>query len=119
MCTEEPQDINIDIYLQHVLPEDRETFNNWLEQNLQGDMENSVDYRILYQKQIFYIRLNAFTRERHKDGTTTMEGYIQNITDIQRRRNDLNPAYPCHKQFNRRYLLSPGRRYTHIRQPLF
>ncbi len=69
MCTEEPQDINIDIYLQHVLPEDRETFNNWLEQNLQGDMENSVDYRILYQKQIFYIRLKAFTRERHKDGT--------------------------------------------------
>ena len=90
MCTEEPQDINIDIYLQHVLPEDRETFNNWLEQNLQGDMENSVDYRILYQKQIFYIRLKAFTRERHKDGTTTMEGYIQNITDIQRRRNDIN-----------------------------
>ena len=90
MCTEEPQHINMDIYLQYILPEDRETFNNWLEQNLQGDMENSVDYRILYQGQIFYIRLKAFARERHKDGSTTMEGYIQNITDIQRRRNDIN-----------------------------
>ena len=90
MCTEEPQHINVDIYLQHILPEDRDTFNNWLEQNLQGDMENSVDYRILYQEQIFYIRLKAFARECHKDGTTTMEGYIQNITDIQRRRNDIN-----------------------------
>lgn len=90
MCTEEPQHINVDIYLQYILPEDRETFNSWLEQNLQGDMESSVDYRILYQEQIFYIRLKAFARERHKDGSTTMEGYIQNITDIQRRRNDIN-----------------------------
>ena len=90
MCTEEPQHINVDIYLKYILPEDRETFNNWLEQNLQGDMENSVDYRILYQGQIFYIRLKAFARERHRDGNTTMEGYIQNITDIQRRRNDIN-----------------------------
>ncbi|WP_044267003.1 ATP-binding protein [Bacteroides timonensis] len=90
MCTKEPQHIKTDIYLQYILPEDRETFNNWLEQNLQGDMENSVDYRILYQGQIFYIRLKAFARERHRDGSTTMEGYIQNITDIQRRRNDIN-----------------------------
>lgn len=30
-------------------------------------MENSVDYRILLQEKIFYIRLKAFAREYHKD----------------------------------------------------
>lgn len=53
-------------------------------------MENSVDYRILLQEKIFYIRLKAFAREYHKDKNTILEGYIQNITDIQQRRNDIN-----------------------------
>lgn len=53
-------------------------------------MENSVDYRILLQEKIFYIRLKAFAREYHKGKNTILEGYIQNITDIQQRRNDIN-----------------------------
>lgn len=49
-----------------------------------------MDYRIFLQGNIFYIRLKAFARERQKDGNVTIEGYIQNITDIQKRRNDIN-----------------------------
>ena len=61
-----------------------------MKENLKGKMENSVDYRIFLQGNIFYIRLKAFARERQKDGNVTIEGYIQNITDIQKRRNDIN-----------------------------
>ncbi len=90
MCSEEAQSIRLESYLQLVLPEDRKSFKKWLEDNLNGKMESSIDYRILYQESIFYIRLKAFARECHKNGSTTLEGYIQNITDIQKRRNDIN-----------------------------
>lgn len=90
MCNEVEQRLSLDTYTSHILHEDLESFNNWLEQNLSGNMEESLDYRIHYDNRIFYTRLKAFSRERHKDGTTTLEGYIQNITDIQQRRNDIN-----------------------------
>lgn len=90
LCTEETQEINLNDYLKLILPEDRKSFTNWLKENLKGKMENSVDYRILLQEKIFYIRLKAFAREYHKDKNTILEGYIQNITDIQQRRNDIN-----------------------------
>ena len=89
MCSEEVQHINMDNYLELILPEDRKSFTGWMKENLKGKMENSVDYRIFLQGNIFYIRLKAFARERQKDGNVTIEGYIQNITDIQQRRNDI------------------------------
>ena len=38
MCTEEEQEILLEDYKTHILPEDREVFGKWLTQNLQGDM---------------------------------------------------------------------------------
>ncbi|WP_294590072.1 ATP-binding protein [uncultured Bacteroides sp.] len=90
MCSEMEQNISLDTYQQHILREDWDTFNNWLERNLKGDVEESIDYRIHFDNQIFYVRLQAFSRERHKNGNVILEGYVQNITDIQQRRNDIN-----------------------------
>lgn len=90
MCTEAEQNILLKDYTEHILPEDRITFNTWLERNLKGCMDESVDYRIHFQEQIFYVRLKTFGREKNEDGSITLEGYIQNITDIQQRRNDIN-----------------------------
>ena len=90
MCTEEKQEIQLGEYMEYVLPEDRDVFGKWLIRNLQGNLEESVEYRIHYQKQVYYIRLKTFSREIHKNGSTILEGYIQNITDIQQRRNDIN-----------------------------
>lgn len=90
MCTEDEQTILLDTYTTYILPEDREVFMSWLERNLKGNTEESVDYRIHFRQKIFYIRLKTFNREMSKDGYTILEGYIQNITDIQQRRNDIN-----------------------------
>lgn len=89
MCTEEEQEIPVQDYIMYILPEDREIFGKWLAQNLQGNTENSIDYRIRFKKRIFYIRLKTFSHEILPDGTGILEGYIQNITDIQQRRNDI------------------------------
>ena len=88
MCTEEEQEIPLQDYIMYILPEDREIFGKWLAQNLQGNTENSIDYRIRFKKRIFYIRLKTFSHEI-LPGTGILEGYIQNITDIQQRRNDI------------------------------
>lgn len=90
MCTEEEQEIRLEDYMTYILPEDREMFCKWLIQNLQGNMEDSIDYRIHFRQRIFYIRLKTFSHEVRPDGATLLEGYIQNITDIQQRRNDIN-----------------------------
>lgn len=89
MCTEDEQEIRLDEYITHIIPEDRDIFSKWLEQQIQGDFEESIDYRIHFQKQVYYIRLKTFVREKYKNGSTILEGYIQNITDIQQRRNDI------------------------------
>ena len=36
------------------------------------------------------MRLQAYLRDELPNGSCNIEGYIQNITDIQRRRNDIN-----------------------------
>lgn len=90
MCTEEEQEILLEDYKTHILPEDKEVFGKWLIQNLQGDTEASIDYRIHFRKRVFYIRLKTFSYEKQPDGNILLEGYIQNITDIQQRRNDIN-----------------------------
>ena len=38
---------------------------------------------------MFYIRQKTFSCEKRPGGHTVLEGYIQNITDIQQRRNDI------------------------------
>ncbi|MDO4163426.1 MAG: ATP-binding protein [Bacteroides sp.] len=90
MCTEEEQEISLDTYLEIIIPDDRMNFKTWLEQNLtnDNDTEKNIDYRINYQGKIHYIRLKIFNREQ-EDDTITLEGYIQNITDIQQSRNDV------------------------------
>lgn len=54
MCSEEVQHINMDNYLELILPEDRKSFTGWMKENLKGKMENSVDYRI-FLKETFSI----------------------------------------------------------------
>ncbi len=87
-------------YLKLVLLEDRSNFNQWLENCLKGVLSDSVDYRILLNNGVFYIRLKTYSRERQRDGSIQLEGYIQDLTDIQRRRNDINllthAIHNCH-----------------------
>lgn len=90
MSTYQEQYISPEEYIQFVVTEDRESFENWFKFALQGRLQQSIDYRVVFNGQIYYIRLKAFAREHRKDGSTTLEGYIQNITDLQQSRNDIS-----------------------------
>lgn len=76
--------------MSYVIPEDKEIFTSWFKQNLEEDITDSIDYRIQYKEKVYYMRTKTYSRECQKDGYTTLEGYIQNFTDIQQRRNDIS-----------------------------
>ena len=59
-------------------------------QNEEGPNEESISYRVRVAGEIYYMRLQAYLREELPNGSCNIEGYIQNITYIQRHRNDIN-----------------------------
>ncbi len=90
MDTEEVQRMLFATYLNFVIPEDRENLEQWMEDTIKGKHAESNDYRLMFNNEIYYIHITSYIREVRPDGSVFLEGYIQNITDIQRRRNDIN-----------------------------
>ena len=90
LCSEELQSIPIDRYCELVVEEDKAVFAQWLENNERQPDENGASYRISHKGSIYYLQIQTCVREEQPDGTYYIEGYIQNVTDIQRHRNDIN-----------------------------
>ena len=89
-CTDKPQSIPIDKYMDYIVEEDKEVFCQWLYKKEEELNEDSIGYRIYYENTIFYLRIQTCLRELRPNGSVYLEGYIQNVTDIQRHRNDIN-----------------------------
>ena len=89
LCKPNKQTIGYDEYLQMVLPEDRDTFKERIEEYVHGDLEQSSDYRLRVGNEIYYMHLRCYSCDVLSDGNIIIEGYVQNITEIQRNRNDI------------------------------
>ena len=70
--------------------EDLPAVNTWMEANRRELLKEYIEYRILLEGQVYYMRQQCYLRNEEEDGNIVLEGYIQNITDIQRKRNDIN-----------------------------
>ena len=90
LCTEEVKSTSFNDYRESIVEEDRYIFNDWCKRNIENFDQESISYRILHNNEIYYVQLQAYSHEQLSDGSFNIEGYIQNITDIQRRRNDIN-----------------------------
>ena len=90
VCTEEERSINFQDYYETILSEDLPAVNTWMEANRRELLKEYIEYRILLEGQVYYMRQQCYLRNEEEDGNIVLEGYIQNITDIQRRRNDIN-----------------------------
>mgnify|MGYP001215928198 CR=1 FL=1 len=90
LCEESSRSISLDNYQQLIVEEDRLNFTNWCRKNEEGPNEESISYRVRVAGEIYYMRLQAYLREELPNGSCNIEGYIQNITYIQRHRNDIN-----------------------------
>ena len=90
VCTEEERSINFLDYYETILSEDLPAVNTWMEANRRELLKEYIEYRILLEGQVYYMRQQCYLRNEEEDGNIVLEGYIQNITDIQRKRNDIN-----------------------------
>lgn len=90
VCTEEERSINFQDYYETILSEDLPAVNTWMEANRHELLKEYIEYRILLEGQVYYMRQQCYLRNEEEDGNIVLEGYIQNITDIQRKRNDIN-----------------------------
>ena len=90
VCTEEERSINFQDYYETILSEDLPAVNTWMEANRRELLKEYIAYRILLEGQVYYMRQQCYLRNEEEDGNIVLEGYIQNITDIQRKRNDIN-----------------------------
>ncbi|EXZ64133.1 sensory box protein [Bacteroides fragilis str. 3725 D9(v)] len=90
VCTEEERSINFQDYYETILSEALPAVNTWMEANRRELLKEYIEYRILLEGQVYYMRQQCYLRNEEEDGNIVLEGYIQNITDIQRKRNDIN-----------------------------
>ena len=90
LCEESVQNLAIEKYMELIVEEDRQSFREWCRVNERELNMESISYRVRLNGEIFYMRIQTYLREERPDGSFNIEGYIQNITDIQHRRNDIN-----------------------------
>ena len=80
-----------DYFLNTIVPEDKDTYVDWFNQCVKGNLQNEITFRCRTEDDhIVYYRMKSYSREKRKDGSTLLEGYIQNITNVQQSRNDIN-----------------------------
>ena len=84
--------INLDLatYSSYVLPDDRKDFNAWCLENMQGNIGETINFRIRFNNKVFYMKARTLNYEKLSNGGFIAEGYAHNVTEIQQSRNDIN-----------------------------
>ena len=83
-------DLDLTTYSSYVLPDDRKNFNEWIVKNKNGEIGETVNFRIRFDNKIFYMKARTLSYEYLENGGFIAEGYAHNVTDIQKSRNDVN-----------------------------
>ena len=77
VCTEEERSINFQDYYETILSEDLPAVNTWMEANRRELLKEYIEYRILLEGQVYYMRQQCYLRNEEEDGNIVLEGYIQ------------------------------------------
>ena len=83
-------DLDLATYSSYVLPDDRKNFNEWIVKNKNGEIGETVNFRIRFDDKIYYMKARTLSYEYLDNGAFIAEGYAHNVTDIQKSRNDVN-----------------------------
>ena len=83
-------DLDLATYSSYVLPDDRKNFNEWIVNNKNGKIGETVNFRIRFDNKIFYMKARTLSYEYLDNGAFIADGYAHNVTDIQKSRNDVN-----------------------------
>lgn len=77
-------------YLNHVHPDYRKEITNAIEHfDKKVSIGKQIDYQVLYNNTLFYIRLRAIHVSTNELGEEILEGYVQNISDLITKQREL------------------------------
>jgi signal transduction histidine kinase/CheY-like chemotaxis protein/PAS domain-containing protein len=83
-------ELTVDQYLESIIPEDKDKMEHWIKLSVEKFNNNPISYRQLCDKSIYYYNIKCIQRLESAGKSIILKGLIQNITDIQRRRNDIS-----------------------------
>ncbi len=91
---EEPRTVSLSLerYVKFIIPEDRDKINSWLSKVLNQPSNQSISFRINILGKIYYISVKCIQRNKrkHHEVSSSIEGIVQNVTEMHKRRNDIN-----------------------------
>ena len=85
-----PITLTLDRFIDLVVNDDLPVLMEWIKQIERFGMDYAIGVRVLLNDSIYYIKIQTRHHIKQPDGSYIVEGYIQNVTDIQRQRNDIN-----------------------------
>lgn len=77
-------------YIELIVEDDKQRFIDWYKRCQIEYATDSIQYRIKFDNKVFYLLHQIYLREKLDDGSFNIKSYVQNITDLQERRNDVN-----------------------------
>jgi signal transduction histidine kinase/CheY-like chemotaxis protein len=91
LSEENVQRIPFKEYLKNVVEEDRDSLEQWLQNNVKTTEENSFEFKVYHNEQLDYLKTEKLVIKLNDDGSLNkIEGYTQNITNIKQQKSDIN-----------------------------
>jgi len=86
----EPRTVTKTHYAKYIQEDDQEKFLAWLENCVNGNIDQSFNYLTTYSGLPIYIKVQTYSRRINSDGSVELEGYAQNISNEKKQETNIN-----------------------------
>jgi PAS domain S-box-containing protein len=86
----EPRTVTKTHYAKYIQEDDQEKFLAWLENCVNGNIDQSFNYLTTYSGLPIYIKVQTYSRTINSDGSVELEGYAQNISNEKKQETNIN-----------------------------
>ncbi len=86
----EPRTVTKTHYAKYIQEDDQEKFLVWLENCVNGNIDQSFNYLTTYSGLPIYIKVQTYSRTINSDGSVELEGYAQNISNEKKQETNIN-----------------------------
>lgn len=86
----EPRTVTKTHYAKYIQEDDQEKFLAWLENCVNGNIDQSFNYLTTYSGLPIYIKVQTYSRTINSDGSVELEGYTQNISNEKKQETNIN-----------------------------
>ena len=86
----EPRTVTKTHYAKYIQEDDQEKFLAWLENCVNGNIDQPLNYLTTYSGTPIYIKVQTYSRTINSDGSVELEGYAQNISNEKKQETNIN-----------------------------